>query len=113
MNFLFSFQSKHCKHKLLPGQLEDIVCHIKANMKEGEKEEDVDVNVEIPPNILKSVLDNSRKRKADSSNDYRHCKVHVSAHGRCCDTAETIHGEDPRDVEGDRKAKPEEYCKWA
>jgi len=32
-------------------------------------EEDVDVSVEIPPNILKNVLDNSRKRKADGSID--------------------------------------------
>ena len=77
-------------------------------MKEGEK--DVDVNIEIPPNILKNVLDNSRKQKVDGSIDCRHCKVYVLAHSRCCDTAETIHGEDPRDVEGDRQAKLEEYC---
>ena len=81
-------------------------------MKEGEKEEDVDVNIEIPPNILKNVLDNSRKRKADGSIDCRHCKVHVSAHSRCCDTAEITPGEDPRDVEGDRQVKLEEYCNW-
>jgi hypothetical protein len=107
-------RGKHCKqgphcwpdeqgnhHKLLPGQLEDIVSHIKGNMKEGEKEEDIDVNIEIPPNILKAVLDNSRKRKADCSIDCRHCKVHVSP------------GEDPGDVEGDRQAKLEEYCNWS
>lgn len=52
-------------HKLLPGQLEDIVRHIKDNTKEGETEEDVEVNIEIPSNILKHVLDNRRKRKAD------------------------------------------------
>lgn len=109
-------RGKHCKqgphcwpdergnhYELLPGQLEEIVYHIKGNMEEGEKEEDVDVNIEIPANILKNVLDNSRKRKADSSTDCRHCKVHVS---------ETIPGEDPGDVEGDRQAKLEEYCNW-
>jgi len=100
-------------HKLLPRQLEDIVHHIKDNMEEGEKEEGVDVNIEIPPHILKDVLDNSCKRKADSSADCHHCKVYVSAH-RHCDTAEITPNlsEDLRDVEGDRQAKLEEYCNW-
>jgi hypothetical protein len=71
-------------------------------MKEGEKEEDVDVNIKIPPNILKNVLDNSRKRKADGLINCRHCKVYVSAHSRRCDTAEITPSEDPEDVEGDR-----------
>ena len=74
-------------------------------MEEGETEEDVDVSVEIPPHILKNVLDNSRKRKADDSIDCRHCKAHASA--------ETIQGEDPADVEGDRQAKLEDYCNWS
>jgi len=77
-------------------------------MKEG----DVDVSVEIPPNILKNILDNSRKRKADGSIDYRQCKVHASAHSRCCDTAEMPPREDLGDVEGDRQVKLEEYCTW-
>lgn len=81
-------------------------------MEEGETEEDVDVGVEIPPNILKNVLDNSRKRKADGSIDCRHCKAHASAYNRCCDTAEIPLGEDLGDVEGDRQAKLEEYCNW-
>jgi hypothetical protein len=75
-------------------------------MNEGETEEDVDINIEIPPSILKNILDNSCKRKADGAVDCRHCKVHVSSHS---DTAETI---DPGDVEGDRQAKLEEYCNW-
>jgi hypothetical protein len=63
-------KGKHCKqgphrwpdergnhHKLLPRHLEDIFYHIKGNMKEGKKEEEVDVNIEIPPKILKDVLD--------------------------------------------------------
>jgi hypothetical protein len=108
-------RSKHCKQgphclpdergnhrKLLPAQLEEIVGHIKANMKEGETEETVEVDIEIPPHILRNVSDNSRKRKADNS-DCRHCKVHVS---------ETIPGEGSGDVEGDRQAKLEEYCNW-
>ena len=50
-------RAKHCKQgphclpddrgnhrKLLPAQLEEIVCHIKANIKEGETEEDVNVD---------------------------------------------------------------------
>jgi hypothetical protein len=76
-------RGKHCKqgphcwpdergdhYKLQPGQLEDIVRYIKGNIEEGEGEEDVDINIEIPANILKDVLDNSRKRKADGSIDY-------------------------------------------
>jgi hypothetical protein len=59
---LHRYRAKHCKQrphclpddrgnhrKLLPAQLEKIVCHIKANMKEGETEEDVNVDIEIPP----------------------------------------------------------------
>jgi hypothetical protein len=73
-------------------------------MEDGETEEDVNIDIEIPSNILKNILDNSRKRKADSSTDCRHCKVYVS---------ETVSGEViPRDVEGDRRARLEEYCNW-
>ena len=104
-------QGPHClpdergiHRRLLPAQLEEIVCYIKANMKEGETEGDVDVDIKIPPHILKHILDNSRKRKAeDNSTDCRHCKVHAS---------ETIPGEDPGDVEGERQAKLEEYYNW-
>lgn len=121
----FRCRGKHCKQgphcwpdergvhrRLLPVQLEDIVGHIKSNMKEGEKEEDVDVNIEIPPNILKNILNDSRKRKADGSIDCRHCKVHVSADSRCCGVNETTPTEDPGDVPGDRQATLEEYCAW-
>ena len=119
----YRYRGKHCKQgphcwpdeqgnhrKLLPAQLEDIFCHIKRNIKEGEREEDVDVDIKIPPYILKDVLDNSRKRKADGSIDFRQCKAYVSAYGRCCDTAERIPGEDHKDVKGDRQAKLKEYC---
>ncbi|RYP11599.1 hypothetical protein DL765_007699 [Monosporascus sp. GIB2] len=82
-------------------------------MKEGEKEEEVDVNIEIPPKILKDVLDDSRKRKAEDSIDCRNCKAHVSAHGRHRDAAETTLGENLGDVKGDGKDKLEEYCNWA
>jgi hypothetical protein len=112
-------RGKHCKqgphcwpdergnhHKLLPRHLEDIFHHIKGNMKEGEEEEEVDVNIEIPPKIIKEVLDYSRKRKAEDSIDCRNCK----AHGR--HRAKTTLGEDLGDVEGDRKDKLEEYCNW-
>ena len=96
-------------HRLLPRHLEAILYHIKDNMQEGEKEEEVDVGIEIPPNILQDVLDNSRKRKADSSAGCRHYKAHISAHCRHCDVAETTLS---WDVEGDRKDKLEEYCNW-
>ncbi|KFY26196.1 hypothetical protein V491_01425 [Pseudogymnoascus sp. VKM F-3775] len=109
-------RGKHCKqgphcwsdergnhHRLLPGQLEEIVRHIKDNMKEGETEEDVDINIEIPSRILKNILDNSRKRKADGITNYRHYKTRVSANTEGCDT---------RDIDGDRHAKLEEYCTW-
>ena len=78
-------------------------------MKEGQTEEDVDVSIEIPPNILKNVLDNNRKRKADSSIDRRQCRAHAAAHNRCCDTAEISPSGDLGDVEGDRQAKLKEY----
>jgi hypothetical protein len=70
-------------------------------MKDGEIEEDVDVDIEIPLYILKHILENSRKRKAkDVSADYYHYKVY---------TSETLPNEDLGDVEGDRQAKLEEY----
>ncbi|KAK3376316.1 hypothetical protein B0T24DRAFT_217899 [Lasiosphaeria ovina] len=62
-------------HTLLPRHLEDIFHHIKGNLKEGEREEDFDVNIEIPSKILKDVLDDNRKRKADDSIDYRNWKA--------------------------------------
>jgi hypothetical protein len=73
---------------------------MKDNIKEGETEEDVNVNIKIPPSILKNVLDNSRKWKADGLTNYRHYKTHVLAYSKGCDT---------RDVEGDRHAKLKEY----
>jgi len=118
-------RAKHCKQgphcwpdgrgihqKLLPGQLEDFVGHIKGTMKEGEIEEDVEVNIEIPPHIINNILENNRKRKADGSIDYRQCKAHTSSHNRCCDTAEIPPVEKLGDVEGDRQAMLEEYCNW-
>lgn len=48
-------------------------------MKEGEKEEEVDINIEISPGILKDVLDDSCKRKAEDSIDCRACKTYVLA----------------------------------
>jgi len=75
-------------------------------MKEGEKEDEIDVNIEILPKILKDVLDHSRKRKAEDSINCRNCKAH-SRH-----RAETTFGEDLGDVEGDRNDKFEEYCNW-
>jgi hypothetical protein len=72
-------------------------------MKEGEIEEDVNVEIEILPHILQNISDNSRKRKADNPSNCRYCKVHVS---------EAIPGKASRDVEGDRLAKLEEYCNW-
>lgn len=56
-------------------------------MKEGEKEGEVRINAEIPPNILKDVLDDSRKRKAEDAIDYRSYKARVSAKGQYCDAA--------------------------
>jgi hypothetical protein len=63
---LYRCRSKHCKQgphclpdergnhrKILSAQLEEIVLHIKANMKEGETEETVKVDIDIPPHILR------------------------------------------------------------
>jgi hypothetical protein len=79
-------------------------------MKDREKEEDVDVNIEIPPNILKNILDNSCKQKADGSIDCRHCKVYASTYSRCCNIAERTLREDLKDIEGDRQDKLKAYC---
>jgi hypothetical protein len=38
---------------------------------------DVNIDIEIPPYILRNILDNGRKRKADNPSDCRCCKVHV------------------------------------
>ncbi|KAH9203554.1 hypothetical protein DL95DRAFT_231477, partial [Leptodontidium sp. 2 PMI_412] len=116
-------RAKHCKQgphcwpdergihqKLLPGQLEEIVGHIKATMKEGETEEDVDVNIEIPPHIINNILEHNRKRKADGSIDHRQCKAHASSNKTCCDTSEIPTVEKLGDVEGDRQAILEDYC---
>lgn len=81
-------------------------------MKEGEIEEDVDIRIEIPPYIIKNILENNRKRKADGSIDHRPCKAHTSSQNRCCDTAEMPTVEKLGDVEGDRQAMLEEYCNW-
>lgn len=50
-------------------------------MKEGKKEEDININIEILPKILKDILDDTRKRKPEDSVDYHSCKVHVAAPG--------------------------------
>lgn len=67
-------QGPHCwadergnHHRLLPRHLEDIVHHIKANMAEGEKEDEVDVNIEIPLKILQDVLDDTGRPVAPST----------------------------------------------
>jgi hypothetical protein len=72
-------------------------------MKEGETEDDVNVDIKVPPYILRNILDNSRKWKADNTSNCRYCKVYA---------LETIPGEDPGDVEGDRQAKLEAYYSW-
>ncbi|WQF77118.1 hypothetical protein CDEST_02132 [Colletotrichum destructivum] len=112
-------QGPHCwpdergnHHKLLSRHLEEIVRHIKGNMREGENEEEVDVGIEIPSTILRDVLDDSRKRKAESSIDCRSCKAHASAHGRHRNAAEATLTEDLGPVEGDRSDILEEYCNW-
>ncbi|KAF6785557.1 hypothetical protein CSOJ01_15571 [Colletotrichum sojae] len=91
-------QGPHCwldergnHHRLLPTHLEDIFNHIKGSMKEGEEEDDVDVNFEIPSRILGDTLSNSRKRKAEDSID---CRGYAG------------------EVEGDRMDRLEEYCSW-
>jgi len=73
-------------------------------MKEGETEEDVNVNIKIPPHILRNILDNSRKWKADNPSDCCCYKVYV---------LETTPGEASGEVEGDRLAKLEEHCNWS
>ncbi|KAL0933509.1 uncharacterized protein CTRU02_212472 [Colletotrichum truncatum] len=115
----FCKQGPHCwidergdHHRLLPSHLEDIFNHIKGNMKEGEKEEEVDVNIEIPSKILGDILNNSRKRKAEDSDGCRGCKAHASSHGRLRDSGEASLGEDPGEIEGDRMDRLEEYCDW-
>ena len=65
--------------RLLLRHFEAIFEHIKAGMQEGESEEEVNLNIEIPPHILQDVLDVSSKRKAEPSVDCHSCKTYVSA----------------------------------
>lgn len=53
--------------------ISQILEHIRSSMKEGEKEE-IDVDIKIPSTILRGVLDNSPKGKAEDAIDYRSCK---------------------------------------
>ena len=87
-------RAKHCKHgphcwpdergnhyRLLPRHLEAILHYHKCSIQEGEEEEEVDLDIEIPSNIIKDVLDDSRKRKAENS-AHHHCKADTLAHCR-------------------------------
>ncbi|KAK1989762.1 hypothetical protein LX36DRAFT_695566 [Colletotrichum falcatum] len=119
-------RGKHCKqgphcwlnergnhHKLLSRHLEEIFHHIKGNIKEGNNEEEVDVNIEIPYKILRDVLNDSQKQKAKDSVDCRSCKVHASSHNRLRNSAKTIIIKDTAEVKGDRIDRLKEYCNWS
>ncbi|KAL7940328.1 hypothetical protein V8C42DRAFT_337869 [Trichoderma barbatum] len=96
--------------KLETRYLEAIIDELKKKMKEGEKDEDVDVDF-IPPHILSEVLKASQKRKASDTGDGRPCKTHVLAHcGLGCGlkAAET----DSVEITGDRAQRLEEYCNY-
>jgi hypothetical protein len=80
----YRYKAKYCKQglyywpdtqgnyqKLLPVQLEEIVRYIKEKLEEGETEKNVDISIEISPYIIQNILENNRKRKADSSINYR------------------------------------------
>lgn len=73
-------------------------------MKEGEIKKEVNINIEISPNILQNILDNSYKQKADNPFDYRYYKVHV---------LETISSKAFKDVKGNRLVKFKEYYNWS
>lgn len=81
-------------------------------MKEGEKEDNIQINIELPPNILRDVLDDSRKRKAENAINYRSYKTRALAKGKDRDVAEAAHGVVLGDVEGDRMERLKEYCAW-
>jgi hypothetical protein len=63
---------------MVPGHLEDIVKDVKSNMKEGDKEEEVDIT-KIPPKVLKDIMDGGCKRKAEADSlNCRNCEARVS-----------------------------------
>jgi hypothetical protein len=93
-------------HVVLLAHLVDVISHIKGNMKEGEKEEDIDIDIEMPHSIINDILDNSYKWKANGSIDCRPYKLYTPAHRRYYDTTA---GEDPSNVKGDRQVKLKEY----
>ncbi|KAH6653417.1 hypothetical protein BKA67DRAFT_660042 [Truncatella angustata] len=113
-------RAKHCKqgphcwadqqgnhHKLEATDLEQTLEDLKDKMKEGEKEEDIDVGVEIPAKIRDNVLAKSRKRKADRApGNCRHNKTHVSNQCGSCSESDTFR------IAGDRAEKLREYCDW-
>ncbi|KAL0929600.1 uncharacterized protein CTRU02_215498 [Colletotrichum truncatum] len=115
----FCKQGPHCwidergnHHRLLPRHLEEIFNHIQRNMKEGEKEEEVNINIEIPSKILGDILNDSRKRKAEDSVDCRGCKAHALSNDRLYGSGETSFSSEAGEVEGDRMDRLEEYCDW-
>ncbi|KAL1856459.1 hypothetical protein Daus18300_010726 [Diaporthe australafricana] len=61
-------------------------------MNEAENEEEVEIDIEIPLTILKDVLDDSCKRKAEDADNFRSCKAHRLANGKDHDAAEAAHG---------------------
>ncbi|KAK1991678.1 hypothetical protein LX36DRAFT_734733 [Colletotrichum falcatum] len=79
-------------------------------MKEGENKEEINVNIKIPSKILRDVLNDSKKQKAEDSVDYRGCKVHALSHGRLRDTGGTSFVRDSREVKGNRIDRLKEYC---
>jgi len=73
-------------------------------MKDGMREDDVDVNVEIPSWVLKDVFNRSQKRKADNSGNCRPCKTH------CRHSCIVIRSENPVRILGDREQNLRAYC---
>lgn len=96
---------------MLSRHLEAEVRYRRNNMKDGETEDDINVEIEVPPEIAKDVLACSRKRKAESASSGRPCKTHVSAHQDHHGAAGMAHPGDPG-VCGDRLEKLEKYCTW-
>ncbi|KAJ3569921.1 hypothetical protein NPX13_g5910 [Xylaria arbuscula] len=77
-------------------------------MKDGEKEDEVDIDIEIPPGIIQDVLAESQKRKAESDlGSSRSNKTHVSDH---CKHGYGVEGF--ISITGDRAQRLEEYCDW-
>jgi len=97
---------------LLLRHFKEIFYYIKAKVKDEEKEEEVEIDIKIPLIILKDVLDDSYKQKAEDTNNFYSCKAYRLANGKNYNVAKAAYSKVFRDIEGNRMERLKEYYAW-